>query len=225
MNESPTVVTRRTEESILSTNKVLKNTYLLLSMTLIFSSIMSAAAVFTNASFMSALVCNIVAIVLVWFVIPKYRNSAAALPLTFVFVGLIGYGLGPLISHYLTMFSNGAELVGTALGGTGVIFLGLSGYALTTKKDFSFMGGFLFVGFLVAIGAMLLNLFLQVPALNLAISSVMVMIMSGFILYDTSRIIHGGERNYVMATIQLYLDIVILFQHLLNLLGAFAGDD
>jgi modulator of FtsH protease len=225
MNESPSVVTRGSTESVLSTNKVLKNTYLLLSMTLFFSAAMSVVAVVTNASFMSALVCNIVAIALVWFVIPNFRNSIAALPLTFLFTGLIGYGLGPMLNQYLTMFSNGSELIGTALGGTGVIFFGLSGYALTTKKDFSFLGGFLFVGFLVAIGAMLVNLFLQIPAINLAISSAMIMIMSGFILFDTSRIINGGERNYVMATIALYLDIVILFQHLLNLLGALSGED
>ncbi|MGB1800152.1 MAG: Bax inhibitor-1/YccA family protein [Gammaproteobacteria bacterium] len=225
MNENPTVVTRRSEESILATNNVLKNTYLLLSMTLLFSAAMSVVAVITNASFMSAIVCNIAGIVLVWFVIPKYRNSVAALPLTFLFVGLLGYGMGPMLSHYLTMFSNGAELIGTALAGTGVIFLGLSGYVLTTRKDFSFLGGFLIVGFLVMLGAILVNIFLQIPALQLAISSVMIMIMSGFILYDTSRIIHGGERNYVMATISLYLNIVIMFQHLLRLLAAFSGED
>ncbi len=225
MNESPSVVTRRSDESILSTNKVLKNTYLLLSMTLFFSAVMSVVGVVTNASFIAGLGATIVAIVLVWFVIPRYRNSVAALPLTFLFVGLIGYGLGPLLNQYLTMFSNGSELIGTAMAGTGVIFLGLSGYALTTRKDFSFLGGFLFVGFLVAIGAMLVNLFLQIPAIQLAISSAMIMIMSGFILYDTSRIIHGGEKNYVMATISLYLNIIILFQHLLHLLGALSGED
>ena len=225
MNESPSVVVRRPTESILATNKVLKNTYLLLSMTLVFSSIMSFVAVATNASFMSAMMCNVIAIVLIWFVIPKYKSSAAALPLTFIFVGLLGYGLGPLLSYYLVTFSNGAELVGTALGGTGVIFLSLSGYVLTTKKDFSYMGGFLFVGLIVGIVAMIANIFLQIPALSLAISSVMVLVMSGFILYDTSRIINGGETNYVMATISLYLNIIILFQHLLHLVTAFTGRD
>ena len=223
MNESPAVVVRRPTESILATNKVLKNTYLLLSMTLVFSSVMSFVAVVTNASFVSAMVCNVIAIVLVWFVIPKYKSSAA--PLTFIFVGLLGYGLGPLLSYYLVTFSNGAELVGTALGGTGVIFLSLSGYVLTTKKDFSYMGGFLFVGLIVGIIAMIANIFLQIPALSLAISSVMVLVMSGFILYDTSRIINGGETNYVMATVSLYLNIIILFQHLLHLVTAFTGRD
>lgn len=224
MNDNSTVVIRGSE-SVLSTNKVLKNTYLLLSMTLFFSAVMSAVAVYTNATFMAGLVADIVAIGLLWFVIPRFRNSAAALPLTFVFVGLMGYGLGPLLNHYLAMFSNGAQLIGTAAAGTGIIFLGLSGYALTTKKDFSFMGGFLFVGLIVGLVAMLANIFLQIPALSLAISSIMVLLMSGFILYDTSRIINNGERNYVMATISLYLDIIILFQHLLNLLAAFSGED
>ena len=225
MNESPSVVVRRPAESILSTNKVLKNTYLLLSMTLVFSSIMSFVAVATNASFMSAIVCSVIAIVLLWFVIPRYKNSTAALPLTFIFVGLMGYGLGPLLSYYLAAYSNGAQLIGTALGGTGVIFLGLSGYVLTTKKDFSYMGGFLMIGLIVGIVAMIANIFLQIPALSLAISSIMVLVMSGFILYDTSRIINGGETNYVMATISLYLNIIILFQHLLRLLAAFTGED
>ena len=209
MNQNPYAVARPAD-AIPAINKVLKNTYLLLSATLFFSAVMSVVAIAVNASHMSALVCNIAAIALIWFVIPRYRNSVAALPLTFVFVGLLGYGLGPMLTHYLTAYANGPQLVGTALGGTGVIFLGLSGYVLTSRKDFSFLGGFLIVGFMVGIGAM---------------SSMMVLIMSGFILYDTSRIIQGGERNYVMATVSLYLDIVILFQHLLHLLTAFSGDD
>ena len=224
MNQNPQVVVRRPAESVLATNKVLRNTYLLLSMTLIFSAIMSGVAVAINASYMSALVCDIIGIALLWFVMPRYRNSFAALPLTFLFVGLWGYGLGPVIGHYLA-FANGAELVMTALGGTAIIFLGLSGYVLTSRKDFTFLGGYLFVGLLVALAAILLNLFLGIPALYLAINSVVIMLMSGFILYDTSRIIHNGETNYVMATIALYLDIIILFQHLLSLLSFFAGDD
>ena len=224
MSQNPYAVARPAE-AILATNKVLKNTYLLLSATLFFSALMSVVAIAVNASYMSASVCTIAAIALIWFVIPRYRNSVTALPLTFVFVGLLGYGLGPMLTYYLTAYSNGPQLVGTALGGTGVIFLGLSGYVLTSRKDFSFLGGFLIVGFMVGIGAMLLNLFLQLPAIQLAINSMMILIMSGFILYNTSHIIQGGERNYVMATISLYLNIVILFQHLLSLLTAFSSND
>jgi len=117
------------------------------------------------------------------------------------------------------------SIVMTALGGTGVIFLGLSGYALTTRKDFSFLAGFLMVGFFVVIGAALLNIFLGIPALFLALNAAIVMIMSGFILFQTSQIIHGGETNYIMATAGLFLSILNMFQALLHLLGAFGGND
>jgi len=129
-----------------------------------------------------------------------------------------------MVNHYLA-FSNGTELVLTAAGGTGVIFLGLSGYVMTTRRDFSFMGVFLFVGILVATLGMIGAMIFTIPSLYLAISVMMILVMSGFILFDTSRIIHGGETNYVMATIALFLDILLLFQYLLTLLGAFAGDD
>lgn len=212
-------------ESILVTNKLIRNTYILLSMTLLFSAVMAGISVVIRASFGISIGCFVAAFILLWLVIPKYRNSTAALPLTFLFTGLLGFSLGPMLNNYLTVFSNGTELIMTAAGGTGVIFLALSGYVMTTRKDFSFMGGFLFVGFIVAILAMFAAAIFSIPGMFLAVSVMMVMIMSGFILYDTSRIIHGGETNYVMATISLFLDIFILFQHLLHLLGVFGGDD
>lgn len=223
MSQNPYAVARPSE-SVLATNKLIRNTYTLLSMTLIFSAAMAALAVVMRAPYGISIGCSIAALILIWFVIPRYRNSTAALPLTFLFTGLLGFGLGPTLTYYLS-FSNGAELILTAAGGTGVIFLGLSGYVMTTRKDFSFMGGFLFVGFLVAIVGMIGAMIFSIPGMFLGISAMMVLLMSGFILFDTSRIIHGGETNYVMATISLFLDILILFQHLLNLLGAFAGED
>jgi len=142
----------------------------------------------------------------------------------FAITGLLGVGLGPMLTQYLKL-PNGSEIVMMALGGTGVIFLGLSAYALTTRRDFSFMGGFLFVGMLLVLGASLLNIFLQMPVMSLVIPGAVVLLMSGFILFDTSRIINGGETNYVMATISLYLNIFNLFVSLLQLLGIARSDD
>jgi modulator of FtsH protease len=212
----------RQPEAILQTNKLIKNTYTLLSMTLIFAGITAFIGVTMGASFGIALGANLVAIGLLWFVLPKVANSASGIPVIFGITGLLGFGLGPLIGYYLAM---DPSIVMTALGGTGAIFLGLSGYALTSRKDFSFMGGFLMVGLIVVIGASLLNIFFQIPALSLAISSAVVMIMSGLILYQTSAMINGGETNYIMATAGLFLSILNLFQALLHLLGIFGGDD
>ena len=212
----------RSEESVLQTNKVIRNTYILLSMTLVFAAIMAFAGVVSRIGFGTALVVDIVAIVMLWFVLPKTANSASGIPTIFAITGMLGFGLGPVLSHYLAV---SPSIVMTALGGTGAIFLALSGYALTTRKDFSFMGGFLMVGLFVVLGAALLNIFLAVPALFLAINAGIVLIMSGLILYETSSIIHGGETNYIMATASLFLSILNLFQALLHLLGAFSGDD
>jgi len=210
--------------SALATNKVLRNTYTLLSMTLLFSAAMAGVAMAVGISSGMALASIIGAFVLVWLVLPKFENSAGGVVVVFAFTGLMGLSLGPMLSYYLA-FPGGSELVMTALGGTGVIFLGLSGYALTTRKDFSFLGGFLFVGFLVILGAAIANIFFAIPALSLAISAGVILIMSGFILFDTSRIIHGGETNYIRATVGLYLNIHNLFVHLLHLLSFFSGDD
>ncbi|MCZ6664719.1 MAG: Bax inhibitor-1/YccA family protein [Gammaproteobacteria bacterium] len=217
------IATARSEAAVLSTNKLIRNTYTLLAMTLIFSTFTASLSIVLQVPSGIAFGSFIGGIVLVWFVLPRYANSAAGIGVVFAVTGLLGLGLGPMLTQYLAL-PNGPQIVATALGGTGVIFLGLSGYALTTRRDFSFLGGFLFVGFLVVIGAMLVNIFLHIPALSLALSAVIIMLMSGFILYDTSRMINGGQTNYVLATISLYLSIFNIFINLLHLLG-FAGDD
>lgn len=214
-------VASRPIESVLSTNKVIRSTYQLLSMTLVFSAFMAYLSISMQASHGMGLVATIVGIVMLWFVLPKTANSASGIPVIFAITGLLGFGVGPMVGYYLAA---DPSIVMTALGGTGVIFLGLSGYALTTRKDFSFMGGFLMVGMLVIIGASLLNIFMGIPALSLTVSAGVIMIMSGFILYETSSIIHGGETNYIMATASLFLSLLNMFTALLHLLGAL-GDD
>ena len=211
----------RSPESILRTNKLIRNTYTLLSMTLVFSGLLAFLGMNLNLSPGMALGASLVGIGLLWFALPKAQNSAAGIPVLFAITGLLGLGLGPTLNYYLSINPN---IVMLALGGTGVIFLGLSAYALSTQKDFSFMGGFIFVGLLVAIGAMVLNLFLGIPVLALAISGVVIMIMSGFILFQTSAMIHGGETNYISATAGLFISILNIFTSLLQILGIF-GDD
>jgi len=162
------------------------------------------------------------ALALLIFVLPRVENSSAGIYVVFAFTGLLGLAIGPTVERYLN-YPNGSQIVATAMGGTGTIFLGLSAYVLTTKKDFSFLGGFLMVGFLVALVAIIANIFLQIPVLSIAISAAVILIMSGFILFDTSRIINGGETNYIRATVGLFLSIFNIFQHLLFLIGM--GDD
>ena len=213
----------RTPGAILETNKVLKNTYMLLSMTLLFSAVMAVASIFLAVPSGISFASLIVGILMGIFVLPRTANSSTGIWVVFGITGLLGFSLGPMLSTYLSL-PKGPEIVGTALGGTGIIFLGLSGYVLTTRKDFSFMGGFLMVGLMVAALAMLANLFLEIPALSLAISGAIILVMSGLILFETSRIIHGGETNYIMATYGLYLSIFQIFIHLLAILGIM-GDD
>jgi modulator of FtsH protease len=210
-------------DSILSTNRVLKNTYMLLSMTLVFSAICAAAAMAFNLGHGTGLMLMLVGFGLL-FVVHRTADSSKGLIAIFAFTGVMGAALGPMLNYYMAM-ANGPALVMQALGGTAVVFFGLSGYALTTRKDFSYMGGFLIVGLLVAVVASIANIFLHIPALSLTISAAVVMIMSGLILFDTSRIINGGETNYIRATVSLYLDIYNLFIHLLHLLTALSGDD
>ena len=228
MNQNHSAVASRESVSVLATNKVLRNTYMLLSMTLLFSAVMAVISMTLAQTVglppMTGLLTIGGAIALMFFVLPKVANSTKGVGVVFLITGLLGFGLGPMLMMYAGL-SNGGEVIGLAMGGTGVIFLGLSGYVLTTRKDFSFMGGFLMVGILLAIIAMVANLFFNIPALSLMISSVVIMIMSGFILYDTSRIIHGGETNYVLATMGLYLTIFNIFVHLLSILGIMGGDD
>jgi modulator of FtsH protease len=210
-------------ESVLSTNKVLKNTYMLLSMTLVFSAVCAGIAMAMGLGQGAALVLSLVGFGLL-FVVHKMADTSKGLVAIFAFTGVMGASIGPMLNYYLAM-ANGPALVMQALGGTAIVFFGLSAYALTTRKDFSYMGGFLLVGLLVAVVAMIANIFLAIPALSLTISAAIVMIMSGLILFDTSRIINGGETNYIRATVALYLDIYNLFIHLLSLLSAFSGDD
>jgi len=209
--------------SALEANKVLKNTYLLLSATLAFSAVMAMVSMAVQMPPMTYMIAIIVSMVLGMFVLPKTANSSAGVGVIFLITGLLGFGLGSILNIYMAM-ANGPQIVATALGGTGIIFLGLSGYALTSKKDFSFLGGFLFAGMMVLILAIIASIFIQIPALSLAISSAVIMIMSGFILFDTSRIINGGETNYIMATYGIFLSIFNIFISLLNILGIMSDD-
>lgn len=213
----------RPAESVLDTNKVLRSTYMLLSATLIFSAVMAAVSIMVQPPAMTGLISSIVALVLIWFVLPRTANSVAGLGVVFAVTGLLGFGLGPMLSMFLA--AGAGNVVAVALGGTGAVFIGLSAYAITTKKDFSFLGGMLMAGIIVVLVAALANIFLAIPALSLTISAVVILIMSGFILFDTSRIVNGGETNYIMATIGLYLSIYNIFVSLLQILGAFSGDD
>jgi modulator of FtsH protease len=218
----------RSQSAAMSTNKVLKNTYLLLSMTLLFSAVMAGLSMALNTPYIVSLGTSIAALVMLWFVVPRTANSAAGIFVVFAVTGLLGFGLGPILNHYLAL-PNGSQLVMMAMGGTAAIFLALSAYVMTTRKDFSFMGGFLMVGILVAfltaivtLGASLMGY--PMPGLSLAVSAMFVLLMSGLILYQTSEIIHGGETNYILATVTLYVSIYNLFTSLLHLLG-FASND
>ncbi|HCM48288.1 MAG TPA: BAX inhibitor protein [Colwellia sp.] len=212
-----------TKSSAIEINKVLKNTYMLLSMTLAFSAVTAGISMAMNLPHGAALIMMLVAFGLM-FVVNKKADSASGVYWIFAFTGLMGASLGPMLSAYAAM-PGGPAMIMQALGGTALIFFALSGYALTSKKDFSFMGGFLMVGLIVVLVAMVANFFFAIPALSLAISAAVIMIMSGLILYDTSRIINGGERNYIRATVSLYLNIYNIFVHLLSLLGVLGNDD
>ena len=210
--------------SELSTNKVLRSTYALLSMTLLFSALTALASVALRMPPMTYILSVGGAFLLMWLVLPRFANQAAGIGVVFAITGLLGFALGPLLTMYLSL-SNGPQLIATSLGGTGIIFLGLSAYALTTRKDFSFMGGFLAVGMMVILLAAIANIFLAMPLVHITISAAVIMLMSGFILFDTSRIIHGGETNYVMATVGLYMSLFNIFVSLLQILGIAGGDD
>ena len=223
MNTSITNTLVRTQSTVLSTNKVVRNTYVLLSMTLLFSALIAGISMLLNLPH-PGLVLTLVGYFGLLFATTKFRNSSLGLAFVFALTGFMGYTLGPILNAYLSL-PNGGQLVMTALGATGAIFLGLSGYALTTRKDFSFMGSFLMVGILVAFLAGLGAVFFEMPVLSLAVSAMFVLLMSGLILYETSSIIHGGETNYIMATVTLYVSIFNLFTSLLHLLGFMNSDD
>lgn len=206
-----------------ATNKVLKNTYMLLSATLVFSALMAGLSIMLAVPSWMYLVSVIVAMVLGIFVLPRTANASSGIGVIFLITGLLGFGLGAILTMYLAL-PKGPQIIGMAFAGTGLIFLGLSGYALTSKRDFSFMGGFLFAGIMVVFIVAIANIFLALPALSLAISGAIIPLMSGFILFDTSRIINGGETNYIMATYGLYLSIFNIFISLLQILGIM-GDE
>ena len=204
-------------ESLRETNGVIRNTYMLLSLTLLFSAATAALSVALKLPH-PGIVLTLVGYFGLLFAVTKLRNSAWGVVGVFALTGFMGYTLGPIINYYLGV-PNGGQTVTMAMGGTAAIFLGLSGYALTTRKDFSYIGGFLMVGILVAFLAGLAAIFFEVPALSLTVSAAFVLLMSGLILYETSNIIHGGETNYVMATVTLFVAIFNLFSSLLHLLG------
>jgi modulator of FtsH protease len=211
------------QESALETNKVLRNTYSLLSMTLIFSAVTAGISMALNLPH-PGLILTLVGYFGLLFATAKFRNSGLGLVFVFALTGFMGYTLGPILSAYMSL-ANGSQIVMTAMAGTGIIFLGLSGYALTSRKDFSYMGSFLMIGILVGFLAGLGAIFFEMPGLSLAVSAMFVLLMSGLILWETSNIINGGETNYIMATVTLYVAIFNLFTSLLHLLGAMGGQE
>ena len=207
----------------LEVQRVLRNTYALLAMTLIFSASVAAAAV-TWKWPSPGLVLTLIGYFGLLFAIHRLQNSAWALPLVFSLTGFMGYTLGPILTHYLSV-PGGAQTVSMALGATGVTFMALSAYALTSRKDFSFMGSFLFMGMIIAMLAGLAAIFFDIPALSLAVSAMVALLSAGLILFETSQIVNGGERNYVMATVSLFVSVFNLFTSLLALFGIGGNSD
>ncbi len=221
MNTSPQTMVR-TAEAALATNKLIRNTFTLLAMTLLFSAATAGVSMATGLRF--HWLVSLGGMLGFLFLTYKFKNSGLGLLFVFAFTGFMGLTLGPLLNFHLSL-PNGSETVMGAMGLTGAIFLGLSGYALTSRKDFSFMGGFLFAGLIVGLIGGLSLIFFPIPAMSLAISALMVLVASGYILFDVSRMVHGGEDNYILITVSLFMDIYLLFVHLLNLLGVMGGDD
>jgi modulator of FtsH protease len=212
----------RSQLAALSTTKLVRNTYMLLSMTLAFAALTAGVSMSLNLPPFGFII-TLVGYFGLLFLTTKFRDSGLGIAFVFALTGFMGLTLGPMISHYLAL-PNGTQVVMMAMGGTAAIFLGLSAYVMTTRKDFSFMGGFLAVGILVGFLAGLGAFFFHLPGLSLAVSAMFVLLMSGLILYETSNIIHGGETNYIMATVTLFVTIFNLFTSLLQLLG-FASND
>ena len=218
----------QTAEASLSANKVLRNTYMLLGLSMIPTVIGAMIGISMNFSFMAQspilgfIVMMAVMFGLFWG-ISKNRDNGLGVALLLALTFFMGMMLGPILQVALHL-KNGAQLVGLAAGGTGVIFFGLATVATVTKKDFSFMGKFLFIGLILLIVASIANMFLHIPVMQLTISAVAVLIFSGFILFDVSRVVTGGETNYIMATLAIYLDIYNLFVNLLSLLMALTGE-
>lgn len=214
-------VTRAGLDSILETNSVIRNTYILLGASLGFSALTAYVAMITNAKPLG-LITLVIYFGLI-FLINATRNSSLGIVSVFVFTGFLGYTLGPLLNFYLYTFVNGKQLIFTALGGTGIIFFALSGYALTTRKDFSYLGGFLLAGMMVLMLCIVAQIFFPMPMLQLATSAGFMLFSAGIILFETSQIIHGGERNYIMATVSIYVALYNMFISLLQILSFFSG--
>ncbi len=214
----------RTAPVQVADNRLIRNTYTLLAMTLLFSAATAGLSMMLHLPHPGMLV-TLVGYYGLLFLVTRLRGSAWGLAAVFALTGFMGLTLGPIVQAYLTMLPNGGQVVMMAMGGTGAIFLGLSGYALTSRRDFSFMGGFLMVGVLVAFLAGLGAIFFHLPALSLAVSAMFVLLMSGVILYETSNLVQGYETNYIMATVTLYVAIYNLFLSLLQLLGFASRDD
>lgn len=223
MNSPATLTANRSQTASLISNKVIRNTYSLLSMTLLFSALTAGVSLMMNLPH-PGLLLTLGGYFGLLLLTAKYRNSGLGLAFVFALTGFMGYTLGPILNIYLAM-PNGGQIVMTAMGATGAIFLGLSGYALSTRKDFSFIGSFLMIGILVGFVAGLGAVFFELPGLSLAVSSIFILLMAGLILYETSNIIHGGETNYIMATVTLYVSIFNLFTSLLHLLGFMNGEE
>jgi modulator of FtsH protease len=204
-------------------NRVLRNTYALLAMTLVFSAITAGVSMALKLPH-PGLLLTLVGYFGLLYLTTRFRNSSMGLLMVFGLTGFMGYTLGPILNSYLGL-PNGGQLVMTAMAGTGIVFLALSGYALTSRRDFSFMGSFLMIGILVAFLAGIGAIFFEMPGLSLAVSAMFVLLMSGLILYETSNIIHGGETNYIMATVTLYVAIYNLFTSLLHLFGALGSEE
>lgn len=219
----PVAVARPGSAGVLSTNRVLRNTYGLLSLTLFFSAATAAASAALQLPH-PGLLPTLAGFFGLLFLTTQLRNSAWGVLSVFGLTGFMGYTLGPIVAQYLAM-PNGHQVVMMAMGGTATIFVALSAYALVSRRDFSFMGGFLLAGIVVAFLAGLGALLFSVPALSLTVSAAFVLLMGGLILFETSRIVHGGETNYVMATVGLYVSLYNLFSSLLALIGFGSSSD
>jgi modulator of FtsH protease len=206
-----------------SAQRVLRNTYALLSLTLLFSAGIAALGVALKWP-APGLIVTLLGYFGLLFAVYRLKNSGWALPAVFALTGFMGYTLGPLLAKTLSL-PGGAQVVTMALGATGITFLALSSWVLTSRRDFSFMGGFLFAGMVIALLAGLGAVFLQMPVLGLVVSAMVALLSAGLILYETSRIVHGGETNYVLATVGLYVSIFNLFTSLLSLFGLGGSDD
>lgn len=212
----------RGADSLIATHSVLRNTYLLLSLTLIFSAVCAGLSMMANAPY-PGIIVTLIGFYGLMYLTYKTSHSMWGLVSTFAFTGFVGYTLGPLLNAVMAGSANGGEIIMTALGGTGLIFFALSAYVLTTRKDMTFMSGALVVGTVVGLLLMVGSLFLKIPGLYLAVSALFMLLSSGWIMWQTSMIIHGGERNYIMATVGLYVQLYNIFVSLLSILSAFSN--